>query len=152
MITKWDRRFLGLANMVASWSKDPSTQTGAVITDPRNRVVSVGFNGFPQGIADTPDRLYDRETKYALILHCETNAVLLAGRSVEGCTLYTQPFGSCTRCAVAMIQAGIKRVVAPACPADKYERWGADLGRAVSLFVEAGVEAHVVPPEDLVGD
>jgi dCMP deaminase len=149
MIGKWDRRFLKLAEFVARWSKDPSTQTGAVIASPDNRLVSVGFNGFPKGVADN-HRLNDRDTKYQLIVHCETNAVLLAGRSVEGATLYTWPFGSCTPCAARMIQAGIKRVVAPACPADKYERWGADLGRAASLFIEAGVETWVVPPEDLM--
>ena len=139
-MTKWDTRFMDVAKLVASWSKDPSTQTGAVIVDPRNRLVSVGFNGFPQGIADTPERLNDRETKYAIIIHCERNAVLLAGRSVEGCTLYTYPFGSCTVCASMMIQAGIKRVVFPPCPVDKLDRWGPDLIRAENLYREAGVE------------
>lgn len=136
---KWDQRFLTLAEVVASWSKDPSTQTGAVITTADYDLVSVGYNGFPKGIADD-GRLDIREIKYAMIVHCERNAVILARRSVVGCTLYTWPFHSCTPCAAMMIQAGIKRAVAPRCPDDKYERWGVDLLRATNLYLEAGVE------------
>lgn len=138
----WDRRFLALAEHVAGWSKDPSTKTGAVLTTVDNRVISLGFNGFPRGVADD-SRLLDRETKYAMIVHCERNAVLLAGRSVEGSTLYTWPFSSCTPCAAMMIQAGVSRVVAPPCPEDKIDRWGPDLNRAIALFKEAGVTVDI---------
>lgn len=140
---KWDCRFLELARMVAGWSKDPSTQTGAVIVSPLKNVVSLGFNGFPRGIADDK-RLNDRPTKYAMILHCEVNAVLLAERSVRGCTLYTWPFSSCMPCASKMIQAGIVRTVAPAIPEHLKERWEADLLKAAALYREAGVEVSVV--------
>ena len=58
--TKWDNRFIDLAKLVGSWSKDPSTQVGAVIVDQKNRIVSVGYNGFPQKISDN-DRLNDRD-------------------------------------------------------------------------------------------
>jgi len=140
----WDEFYLGLAKYVSTASKDPSTQTGAVITSPDNRLISVGFNGFPRGVVDSPERYNDRELKYAMIIHCERNAVLLAGRSVENATLYTYPFSSCTVCASMMIQAGIKRHVAPVCPADKWERWGADLQRAIDLYREAGVVVDIV--------
>src|SRR3989344_2191240 len=81
---KWDRRFLALAEHVAQWSKDPSTKTGAVIVDPNNRVVSLGYNGFPRGVNDLPERLSNRELKYKIIVHCERNALLFARESVRG--------------------------------------------------------------------
>lgn len=140
---KWDYRFIEMAKLVASWSKDPSTQTGAVITRGK-QVISVGFNGFASKIKDTPERLNHRETKYKLVIHCEENAVRYAGHNVEGCTLYTWPFMSCSRCASRMIHEGIVRHVAPAIPADKLERWAADMKESMELFKEAGVEVVIL--------
>lgn len=142
---KWDRRFLELARLIASWSKDPSTQTGAVIVDPQRRIVSTGFNGFPRGVDDAAVRYADRPLKYQLIVHCETNAVLHATRSLEGCTLYTWPFMSCVRCATNVIQAGITRCVANEMPPDKAERWADECALATQLFSEAGVELVLLP-------
>jgi dCMP deaminase len=140
---------LKMAEFVASASKDPSTQTGAVIVDERRRVVSVGFNGFPPGIADTPERLNDRPTKYKLIVHAERNAVVNSQRSVEGCTLYTWPFSGCTSCVVLMLAAGLKRSVSPVTPDDKLERWEDDLIRARSLWIEAGAVVSLYGPDGL---
>ena len=135
--SKWDQRFLALAEYVSRWSKDPSTKTGAVIVDDRRRIVSMGYNGFPPGIEDTPERLNNREVKYELVVHCEINALANAGRPVDGLTLYTWPFLTCTRCTMTMIAAGIGQVVAPECPEDKKERWGASLDQAKALWTEA---------------
>lgn len=137
---KWDRRLLELARFVSSWSKDPSTQTGAVIADPRFRIVSVGYNGFPRGVEYSEARLSDRELKYKLIIHCERNALLFAQRSVEGCTLYTWPLSSCAPCAAMVIQAGIRRCVYPPLLDTLRERWGADVRLAGELFKEVGIE------------
>lgn len=46
----WDDRFMHLALLVATWSKDPSTKVGACIVDQRKRIVSVGFNGPLRGL------------------------------------------------------------------------------------------------------
>ena len=143
--TRWDIRYVELARLVSTWSKDPSTQTGAVIVRPDNSVASIGFNGFPRGIDDSTERYADREVKYSYIIHCEMNAVLSAHDNVIGSTLYTYPFLSCDRCAVHMIQAGIKRVVAPACPPSKIERWGAILEESKRRFAEAGIECVEIP-------
>lgn len=121
---KWDLRFLDLAKLVASWSKDPSTQTGAVIVAPDRRIVSVGFNGFPKGMPDGEELYANREEKYSRIVHCEVNALIFAGQLPAGCTLYTWPFLSCDRCCVQMIQAGIIRFVAPQATAEQLTRWG----------------------------
>lgn len=142
-MTDWDQRYVDLAEFVAQWSKDPSTKTGAVLTID-NKVISVGFNGLPRGIADTPERLNNRDLKYKIIVHCERNAVLLAGRSVEGSTLYTWPFPSCSTCSSMMIQAGIIRHVAPRVPEHLVERWGPDCQLAVDLYREAGVEVALL--------
>lgn len=133
-------RFLDLAKLISTWSKDPSTQTGAVIVDNNRHIVSVGYNGFPKGLVDVPDRLNDRPTKYSMIVHCEMNAVINSQTSVKNCTLYTWPFLSCDRCAVHMIQAGITRVVAPTLPDYLYDRWLESVGRTKAYFNEAGVE------------
>ena len=138
MDSNWDNRYLQLVQLVSTWSKDPSTQTGAVITNEKHHVVSLGFNGFPQSIADD-ERLQDRTVKYEMIIHCEINALIFASQSLEGCTLYTYPFLSCSRCASIMIQAGIKRVVAPVIPTLLKDRWGENLELSKSLFAEARV-------------
>jgi deoxycytidylate deaminase len=67
---KWDLRFLEMARMVSSWSKDPSTKTGAVLVDLERRIVSVGYNGFARGVQDLPERYENRELKYKMIVHC----------------------------------------------------------------------------------
>lgn len=136
---KWDQRFLGMAAHISNWSKDPSTQVGAVIVDEQQRIVSVGYNGFPAAINDTLERLHDRDTKYELSIHGEMNALLFANRPITGCTLYTYPLPPCTRCAVTFIQAGISRVVAPPVTGEKKARWEANIQRSAALFREAGI-------------
>jgi dCMP deaminase len=132
----WDERFLKLADLVSSWSKDPSTKVGAVIVDNLNRVVSLGYNGFPQKITDD-SRLDVREDKYRIIVHAEMNAILFANRSLVGCTLYTVPFLPCSVCAANVIQSGITRVVSYE---NTIERWKENLDISTKLFVEAGVK------------
>ncbi len=139
MIDKWDHRFLALAEHISNWSKDPSTQVGAVITHTRSkRVVSMGFNGFPAGVEDTRERLDDRETKYEMVVHAEQNALMFAGDRAEGGTLYVHPLPPCARCAVMIIQAGIKRVVCDQ-PDFDHQRWGEAARIADALFREAGL-------------
>jgi dCMP deaminase len=133
----WDNRFLSLAENVASWSKDPSTKVGAVIVDEDRRIVSVGFNGFPKGMADDPERYADRDYKYAHIIHAERNALLFASKPLVGCVVYTVPFMPCSQCAVLLVQAGIKRVVSLHCD---NERWAKSFEATVAIFQETGVE------------
>lgn len=136
----WDSKFIGLAEHISSWSKDPSTKVGSVITDENNRIVSVGYNGFPKGIEDDA-RLDDRSTKYELTVHGEINAILFAGRSLKGCTLYTWPFQPCARCATIVIQSGITRVVSPK---NTSERWKDSFEMSTNMFAEAGVELTIL--------
>lgn len=137
---KWDLRFLELAKLIGSWSKDPSTQVGAVIVDENKRIISVGYNGFPQGVNDD-ERLNDRNTKYNIIVHGEINAILFANKSVRGCTLYTIPFEPCPRCAGLIIQSGIKRVVSYK---NTNLRWEKDFKITRQLFKEAQISLEYV--------
>ena len=136
----WDNWFLHMARYVSTASKDPSTQTGGVIVRPDKSVVAVGFNGFPRGIVDDPKLLNNREEKYKRVVHSEMNAILSTRESLKGYTLYNWPGQSCDRCAVHVIQAGIKHVVSPKCTDESFaERW-ADMWKLTeALFNEAGV-------------
>ena len=141
----WRLRYLGLSRYAAlEWSKDPSTKVGAVIYRPNGTPVSHGYNGFPQKIADTPERLNDRELKYQIILHAEMNAFIFAEGDIAGNYLCTWPFLPCPRCAVVFIQAGIVGVTAPILPGRLRERWEDSIRLSINLFIEAGVEVHTL--------
>lgn len=136
----WDNWFIDLASKISTASKDPSTQTGAVIVAPDRTIISTGFNGFPRAMPDYPEYYADREEKYSRIIHCEMNALLVAHRSVEGATLYTWPFISCDRCFVHMVQAGIIRFVAPVATGEQLDRWAGAFNRVYKYAAECGVE------------
>ena len=139
MDEKWDRRFLELAKHISTWSKDPSTETGAVIVGPNKGVIGVGFNGFPAGMPDDPKLYENKIEKYSRIIHCEINALLFANQAVpHDSTLYTYPFMSCDRCVVQMLQVGIRRFVAQKAAQDKLERWGESFSRTRCYIAECG--------------
>jgi len=136
----WDRRFLEQAKSVADWSKDPSTKCGSVIVRPNRTVAAMGFNGFPRGMRDDDELYADRTVKYTRVIHCEMNAILTAREPLNGYTLYVYPFLTCDRCAVHVIQAGIKRVVAPlGLDADRDARWHEEHERARGFYREVNV-------------
>lgn len=137
----WDKRWLGAAKYFASFSKDPSTRLGAIIVGDRQRVLSLGWNGFPKGVADTEERLNDREIKYALVAHAERNALDQAECSVVGATLYvTAP--PCNECAKSIIQRGIRRVVHSPASVEFMERWGKQFEFTKAMLEEAGVALY----------
>ena len=110
----WDEYFMGVARLSARRSKDPNTQVGCCIVSNTNRILSMGYNGFPNGIGDD-EFPWEREgeeydTKYPYVTHSELNAILnYRGGSLEGAKLYVSLF-PCNECAKAIIQAGIKKV------------------------------------------
>jgi len=137
MSIKWDTRFLGLAAHISGWSKDPSSQVGAVITE-GNRIISLGYNGFAAGVDDTEGRLANRDVKLNLMIHAEENAVIFAKRDLRGCTVYvTHP--PCPRCASKLIQEEIKRIVFINPSEDFLSRWMDDLKLSQEMYSEAGV-------------
>lgn len=136
-MSKWRERFWSLAVEVATWSKDPQRGVGALLVSPDMRQVSWGFNGFPQGIADTPALLGDSQAKLERMVHAELNVILNARRDVSGWTLYVTQH-PCNHCALAIIQAGIAVVVCPE-PKGLESKWCVSHRIAAGLLEEAGV-------------
>lgn len=145
---KWDQRFMRLAAEVASWSKDPSTKVGAVLVDDDRRVIGLGFNGFPRGVCDHPERLADRPTKYLMVQHAEANAILNAVASVKGSTAYVTHH-PCSSCAGILIQAGVIRVVTRAPSAGFADRFAASFAASRIMFEEADVFLDLVSDEEI---
>lgn len=107
---KWALRYINLAKHIKEWSEDRSTKVGAVIVNKRNRIISVGYNGFPTGVIDKDTR-HERPNKYDFTEHAERNAIYNAERSLVDSTLYLDTFPCpCVDCARAIIQSGIKCV------------------------------------------
>lgn len=142
--SKWDERGLTLAEVIGSFSKDPSTKTGCVLMRPDHTIAGLGYNGFPRGVVDSDERLNDRPTKYAMVVHAEPNAILAAGKDARGCTAYVTPWPPCSACASLLIQAGIVRVVAPDATDEQKERWGDSFKIASTMFSEAGVQLDLM--------
>ncbi|UOF81425.1 deoxycytidylate deaminase [Caudoviricetes sp.] len=137
MKNKWDARFIELANHVATWSKDPDAQVGAVIAKRNRRNPALGYNGFPEGISDSYDRLSNRARKNSLTIHAELNAILNADFDITGCTLYvSKPV--CLHCAIIIAQKKLARVVQPML--DKASSWHSSQAEAVAILTEAGVQ------------
>lgn len=110
-VISWDQMFFDVCRAAAQRSKDSSTQVGACITRD-NRVLAVGYNGFPSGMQETP-LLWERPTKYDYVVHAEMNCILTAARygiALEGATLYTTLF-PCANCAKHLVQSGVAEVV-----------------------------------------
>jgi dCMP deaminase len=137
---RWHHRYLEMAKLVSSWSRDPSTKVGAVIVRPDKTVLALGYNGFPRGCDDSAPLYEDRERKYERVVHAELNAILSSAERPIGATLYVWPFFTCARCAAAIIQSGIGRIVHPAMPVDgAEERWKKSWDEARSLYRECGI-------------
>jgi dCMP deaminase len=143
--------FSGMALYHSRMSKDPKTRVGSIIVGPDNEILSAGFNGFPRNIADTHDRLHNRDTKLMLMVHAEMNALLAAARTgmrLKGCTLFlacTDDTGEvwggppCTRCCMEIIQVGVSEIVSY--PVKKSpSKWHADLAFAKERIWEAGLK------------
>lgn len=142
----WDDYFMGVSLLAAERSKDPSTQVGACIVSDDNRILSTGYNGFPQGCSDD-DFPWNRdkslgETKYNFVVHAELNAILNAGgKSLVGSRIFVSLF-PCHECAKAIIQAGVKEVVYLS---DKYNGTESD-NASKRMLNAAGVKLTKIKP------
>lgn len=145
MTQRWSHQFwLKMAKHYAEeGSKDPSTKVGCVIVRPDRTPASWGVNGFPMGIEDTDERLNDRDLKLALTIHAEQNAFNFLRERADGYTLYST-FAPCVKCAVQIIQNGIKTVVFYT---SDNPRWRDEQARSVELFKEAGLHVLQVHPD-----
>ena len=143
----WDEYFMGVAYMSGFRSKDPSTQVGACIVSEDNKILSIGYNGFPRGCSDeqfpwSRDDDDPLKTKYIYVTHSELNAILnFRGGTLQGSRLYVSLF-PCNECAKAIIQAGIRKVIYDC---DKYEKTPSVIASKM-MFQAAGVSFQKYEP------
>lgn len=143
MSEKWDNRFLKLADEIATWSKDPSTQVGCIIVRPDKTIASVGYNGFPRGVNDSIERYNNREIKYLMVKHAEENAVYSAKEPLTGYTAYVTHH-PCSTCTGTLIQNGINRIVTRT-PSDSFaERFASSFEASRTMISETGIELVLI--------
>lgn len=140
----WNKRFLDIAELVSSWSKDPSTKVGAVIVDYNNRIVSLGYNGMPRAVVDDEQ---PRDIRLLRTIHAEENAILFANRNLAGYSIYVSHF-PCAHCAAVIIQSRISNVYYNQRNDDPeyFRRWSDSLEQAVAMLHEAGVRLTGLMP------
>ncbi len=146
----WDQKFIGMAELLASWSKDRSTKVGAVVVGPDNEVLAVGYNGFPRRVNDDVEERHARPLKYTYVAHAEANCVFNAARygiPLKGTRLYLnfEPY-PCPECTKAVIQAGIAEIIGPDRPfASSNPAWQESFRHSKQMLEEAGVKVRMVP-------
>jgi dCMP deaminase len=111
----WDEYFMGIALLSAKRSKDPNTQVGACIVNQYNKIIGIGYNGFPIGCSDDAlpwerESANVNETKYPYVVHAEANAILNSTKDLHGARIYVALF-PCNECTKLIIQSGIKEIV-----------------------------------------
>jgi len=139
----WDEFFMGIAKMAAHRSKDDRVVNGACIVNGNNRIVGVGYNGFPDDLVDTPDR-WQKPQKYDHIIHAEDNAIKNAIKDLSGCTLYLwsqKNYIPCQNCAKEVVDAGITKVIVSSLPVES-DMW--DWEEAELLFKKNDIELKIV--------
>ena len=143
----WDEYFMAVAKLAAQRSKDPNSQVGCCIVSEDNKILSIGYNGFPRGCSDeqfpwSRDDEDPLKTKYIYVTHSELNAILnYRGGTLQGSRLYVSLF-PCNECAKAIIQAGIRKVIYDC---DKYDKTPSVIASKM-MFQAAGVAFQKYEP------
>lgn len=133
-------KYWGVVEAVARMSKDRATQVGAIALDDDYNILATGRNGFPRGVNDDIDQRHERPEKYLWTSHAEENLVAqsaYSGRSLKDSTVLVSALFPCATCARMLIQAGVRRVIAPAV---SNARWLEQNQVAKQMFNEANVE------------
>lgn len=135
---KWDQRFMDVAKLIGTWSKDRSRGIGCVIVSSERDILATGYNGLPRGVDDTVEERFERPGKYIWTEHAERNAIYAAakyGTALQDlCTIYT-PLFPCMDCARAIIQSGIVRMVTYR-PDFQDPQWGASFRVVLEMLQE----------------
>ncbi len=144
---KWNGRGIEVARTVAKWSKDKSTQVGAVVMMDDGTPLTFAYNGFARGVDDDVPERHERPEKYKWTSHAEENAIAnlaRTGQQAKGSTLYVTHY-PCAGCARKIIQAGIDKVVVDgnSMNEDFLSRWADDMKTSEEMFNEGGVSVVV---------
>lgn len=142
----WDDIHMNCAYLYDMKSKDESTKIGAVVVDDENTVRAIGFNSFPRGINDFMPERQEKPHKYFYFAHAERNSIYNSARTgtgLKGCRIYT-PWYPCSGCAIAIIQAGIAKVILDGNATDKAlnTKWTEEAIASKEMFTEAGVNVR----------
>lgn len=143
-LSKWDARFLELAEHVAAWSKGPRKRIGAVIVRPDRTIAATGYNGPPRGFDDEAFLRMTRDEQHSAVIHAEANALSfltpfdIFDMQRNEYTLYVSPLFPCDKCADKIVTAGIRRVVAYC--GHISPDWRASAEAAEQIFINADVE------------
>jgi len=140
----WDQYFMGVAKLSAMRSKDPSTQVGACIVGNDNRILSIGYNGTPNGFEDK-NFPWGREgnrldTKYLYVCHAEMNAIINyrgSRKELENAKVYVDLF-PCNECAKLIIQSGIKEVIYS--KSYDYDNHSDEMEASIRMFEACGIK------------
>lgn len=144
----WYGRYLDVAKVVSSWSKDPSTQVGAVAVGTKGQILAQGYNGYPRGMDDS--NYEQRELKYSRIVHAEMNCIYNAswnGVSLNEAYMFVYGMPVCHECAKGIIQVGIQKVIVPY-RTDVPDKWAISTALTKSFFDEAGIDYEYTNYED----
>jgi len=147
MKKEWISHFFEQCAVIAKKSKDPSTKVAAIAVSPKSKwPKGTGFNGFPIGVEDDPQKVperYEKPEKYLWTCHAEQNLIALAARygvALEGCVMFCN-LQTCVSCTALIIQAGIVEVY---CRSDEGTGdWRKDLPVSKTMYREAGVKLYV---------
>ena len=146
--TKWDKRFMHLAEEIGEWSKDEDRKIGCLVVGPHREIRSAGYNGFPRGVNDNIEERHLEPAKYLWTEHPERNAIYNAamiGIPLQDCAIYVAGF-PCMDCARAIIQSGIRTVIAYE-PNFNSPKWGEDYRNTLVMFSEVGIYVRYVSKE-----
>lgn len=140
-------RYFRLAAEVATWSKDPSTQVGAVAVGDHGQILALGYNGFPRGINDDPDRLRERPKKYSLMVHAEMNLIYnasLTGISLAGAKVFSYGLPVCDQCVLGLIQSKVSEVYVRREDVRASLQWQEKWKNSKDLLDEAGISWYEI--------
>jgi dCMP deaminase len=133
---------LKIAYEKAQTSTNISTQNAAVLIDVNQNIILAETNNFPNRVAETDERQNDKAARYKYSVHAERNVIYAAARlgiKTEGVTMVC-PWATCSDCAQAIIQAGIKKLVAHKQALDRNGHWQEDIDFAFAMLRESGIE------------
>lgn len=144
-VKDWDEYFVRMLYLVSSKSPDPRTKIGAVLVRDKS-VIATGYNAFPKGVIDHPDRYLNRDEKINFICHAEFNSIVISARfgiSTNGSKLFTNGI-PCKDCCKAVIQGGITEIVVhKQWPEFTNPNWVESVNISKTMLQEAGIPYRI---------
>lgn len=134
-----DKYYLSLAKLISEGSSDPSTKVGCVLVGQDGVLLATGYNRFPTKVAQTEDRMNNREEKYRFVIHAEKVAIFNSSFDLRGATAYVT-HAPCSHCQAAFAEVGIKKVVTGQLLQSWQDRFPDSYRVAEEIREECGIE------------